>query len=162
MTKMDLEAPPLPSTEKADLNLKFKDLNGKEYLLNDFLGKTVVLNIWATWCAPCVAELPSLARLASKYSSNTKVEVICLSDESIQTIKSKETVDGIKAPIFSYEGHKLPKDFEKDGIPATFIICPEGRIAFSHVGSADWDDASVISFIDNLTRSAEQGAEANP
>ena len=161
MGKISLKAPPLPSNEKIDLNLKFKDLGNNEHSLKDFLGKTVVLNFWATWCGPCVAELPSLARLSAKYANNPKIAVLCLSDESLKTIQSKEYIEGIKAPVYSTEGFITPKVFKKGAIPATFIISPQGRIAFTHVGSAEWDDQSVISFVDNLTESTEPGAPLN-
>jgi thiol-disulfide isomerase/thioredoxin len=161
MSKISLKAPPLPSMDRADFNLKFKDLNNKEHSLKDLIGKTVVLNFWATWCVPCVAELPSLTRLSAKYRNNPNIAVICLSDESLSTIRSKEYIEGVKSPIFSSEGHKIPSMFKKSAIPATFIISADGCIVFSHIGSANWDDSSVITFIDSLTQKTEQSAAPN-
>ena len=150
--KFKLHAPPIPSLEKVELNLQFKDADNKEYNLKDFLGKTIILNFWATWCPPCVRELPSLARLSAKYRNNPNVVVICLSDESIQEILPKAYVEEMKTPIFSTEGYSVPRFYDKGSIPATFIISAEGRIALTHVGAAKWDDDSVIAFIDRLAQ----------
>jgi thiol-disulfide isomerase/thioredoxin len=117
-----------------------------------FRGRVVILNIWATSCGPCLAEMPSLGKLAAHYSTNSGVAVICLSDESAAKVFKNRLARDSEAPIFSLDGHPLPDIYQSKAIPATFVIDTHGMIINEHVGAADWSDPSVIKFIDSLTQ----------
>jgi thiol-disulfide isomerase/thioredoxin len=146
----ELPPPPLPAIRPASFQLKFKDLAGKEHSLSEYQGQNIVLNFWATWCPPCMAEMPSLVRLADQLKGKPGFAVLCLSDETAEKIRTKQNVEGLPAPVFTYDEANLPAIYKTTGIPATFIISSEGKIVFSHVGSARWDDASVLSFLSDL------------
>jgi len=116
----------------------------------DYRGRIIVLNIWATWCTPCMAELPSLGKLAAHYSTDKDVAVICLSREPADTIFKNKGARDSQAPIYSLSAHQLPDVYQTDAIPATFVIDRKGMIVAKHIGAADWSAPSVIAFIDSL------------
>ncbi|MGA9452187.1 MAG: TlpA disulfide reductase family protein [Verrucomicrobiia bacterium] len=116
----------------------------------EYRGRVVVLNVWATWCSPCMAELPNLGKLAAHYSADKDVTVICLSQESADTIFKNRGAQDSQAPIYSLSGHPLPDVYQTDAIPATFVIDKKGMIVAKYIGAADWSAPSVIAFIDSL------------
>ena len=118
----------------------------------DYRGRVVVLNVWATWCSPCMAELPSLGKLAAHYSADKNVAVICLSRESADTIFKSRGAQDSQAPIYSLSGHQLPGVYQTEVIPATFVIDRKGMIVAKHIGAADWSAPSVIALIDSLRK----------
>lgn len=137
---------PAPSYE-------FATAEGEKKSLADFSGKVVFLNIWATWCPPCVKEMPSLDRFQAKLGGQD-FEVIALSlDQSADLVKRfyeefKLTNLGI------YMGdQKAMAAFAVGGLPTTFVIGPRGNILGALAGPADWDseEAEVFAqyFIDN-------------
>ncbi len=139
----------------ADYNWSLEDLNDQPVEFSRFKGKTVFLNIWATWCGPCVGEMPSIARLAANPSLKGKnIEFVCVSvDDStgkvVQFLRDKNW------RMTVLHARSLPRVFETEGIPATFILTPEGRIAAAEVGASDWDRPKVVAFL-------EKAASANP
>jgi len=124
--------------------------NAKPLDLREYRGHVVVLNVCATWCHPCMAELASLGKLASHYADAEDVAVVCLSEEPTETVFRNSRVITSGVPVYSLNGNPLPSVYKTDGIPATFIIDKHGLIICQHVGSVDWSHPSVIMFIDSL------------
>ena len=145
-----LEAPPFPSEILADYGWTMKALDGKEFNMAETKGKVVFLNFWATWCAPCVVEMPSIQRLYDK-TKNDQVIFVCVTEEESPKVSRFIKEKGFTFPIYTMSG-KPPGVFKTRGIPATFILSPEGKVAFSHVGSAKWDDERSIEFIKGLSK----------
>jgi thiol-disulfide isomerase/thioredoxin len=145
-----LEAPPFPSDILADYNWTMKSLDGKDFNMTEARGKVVFLNFWATWCAPCVAEMPSIQRLYDKAKKD-QVIFVCVTEEESSKVIGFIKEKGFTFPIYMMSG-KPPAVFKTRGIPATFILSPEGKVAFSHVGSAKWDDERSIEFIKGLLK----------
>lgn len=134
--------------EPADFNWQLLDLDGRPVPFQQFRGKPIFLNIWATWCPPCVREMPSIARLAGRPELKG-VAFICVSaDASGNTVKSFLEGKGWPMTVLRAEG--APKVFMTDAIPATFIIAPSGNIVSSAVGAKDWDDAETVSLLREL------------
>jgi thiol-disulfide isomerase/thioredoxin len=145
-----LEAPDFPTQQPAEFDFAAVGKNATSLNFADYRGRVVVLNIWETSCMPCMAELPSFGKLAAHYSGDRDVAVICLSQESADTIFKSRGALNSQAPIFSLNGHPLPSIYKTKGIPATFVIDERGMIVFKHIGSSDWSHPSVIKFIDSL------------
>ena len=120
--------------------------------LSTMRGKVVVLNVWATWCSPCMGELPSLVKLAAHYATADDVKVVCITNESPAQILGELKSAGILAIAYSTNGARLPKVFSTNAIPATFVLSKAGEIAFQHVGAADWASAEAIKYIETLRR----------
>jgi thiol-disulfide isomerase/thioredoxin len=126
------------------------DLDDHPVPFSRFKGKTVFLNIWATWCGPCVREMPSIAELArDRHLAGKKIEFVCVStDES--TAPVRRFLQGRDWPMTFLRAERLPPVFQTDGIPATFVLTADGRIAAEQIGSADWSEPRVVSFLEKL------------
>jgi thiol-disulfide isomerase/thioredoxin len=141
------------TSQPASYDWSLFDLDDHPVQFSKFKDKTLFLNIWATWCGPCVGEMPSIARLAEHPRLQGKnIEFVCVS------------VDESGAPVRRFLGDKnwamtilrakkLPSCFYTEGIPATFLIAADGKIAASQVGAMDWSSRSVVDFIEKLAES---------
>jgi thiol-disulfide isomerase/thioredoxin len=138
-----IEPPPLP-TAAWDYQLRGEDLAGDPVDFSEFAGRVLVLNVWATWCAPCVAELPSLARLQASLTEEG-VSLACVTSEARDKVLAFVESRGLSVPV--YVVAEVPTSFSSRAIPATYVVDRSGRIAFRHVGAAAWDDPGVVEFI---------------
>ena len=123
-------------------------MDGTAYDAGQLKGRTVFLNYWATWCGPCREEMPSIQRLHAK-TRDLGVVFLLVSDEERDTISAYARRNALSVPLFRATGRQ-PAAYRTDGIPATFILSPDGRIVFSHVGAARWDDERAIAFLKGL------------
>lgn len=144
--EFDVNAPGRP----ADYNWTLKDLEGRPVKFEDFAGKAVFLNIWATWCPPCVGEMPSIARLAGDPSFQGKnIAFVCVAtDESIETVR--RFVKNKDWPMTVLQADALPGVFLTEGIPATFLIAPDGRVVATTVGGHEWDAPETVKSLQAL------------
>ncbi len=134
----------------ADFNWTLLDLDEAPVEFAKFRGRPILLNLWATWCGPCLEEMPALARLADNPRIKEKnVAVVCVStDESAEVLR--RFVQGKPWGMTILRATSIPPGFQTSGIPATFLIDPEGRVVTAQVGAARWDDPSVIAFLEKL------------
>lgn len=142
-----LAPPPLP-TGPWDYSLELEDLEGHSIASSRFRGEVLILNFWATWCAPCVAEMPGLVRLHGA-TSDLGVRMACVSREPRDVIMKFVEKRGLAAPIYRL-AQDPPDCFKTRAIPATFIIDRRGMIALRHVGAAAWDEDRVVTFVRGL------------
>jgi thiol-disulfide isomerase/thioredoxin len=148
MLESSSEVPSFPLTTLADYDWAVQSLDGHDFRMADVKGKVVFLNFWATWCSPCVAEMPSIQQLYDKLKGEGVVFVY-VSNEETSKVSRFAKEKGFTFPIFTMHGAP-PGVFKTRGIPATFILSPDGKIAFKHVGSAKWDDERSIDFMRGL------------
>ena len=130
-------------------NVIFLDKKDKKINLNEFNGNLILLNFWATWCAPCKEEMPSLDRIQiNKDLSNLKVFVINISKESINKIDSFFNDLNIKnlEPYFDAPT-TLAKTFSLRGVPTSILIDKEGKEFARIIGSIDFDDKNFIGWL---------------
>ncbi len=142
-----LSPPPLPVSQW-DYQLHARDLDGHEVDSARFKGRVLVLNVWATWCAPCVAEMPSLGRLASA-TADVDVSLACLTKEPAQKVRDFLAKRDFSVPVYLADGD-IPACFQTRAIPATFVVDRSGWISLRHLGAAAWDDDAVIRFVRTL------------
>ena len=146
-------------TGPADFRWTLQDSEGGPVDFAKFRGKPVVLNLWATWCPPCVEEMPTLSRLAEHPALKAKgVEVVCVStDESADALRG--FLKGKDWRMTILRATDIPPVFRTEGIPATFVIDPGGSVVASQVGSARWDDPSVVAFLEKVAGSKPKSSE---
>ena len=142
-------APSGPGTS-VDFAWSLRDLDGKPVAFSQYRGKAIFLNIWATWCPPCVGEMPSIARLAANPKLKDVVFLCASVDDSPEPVKA--FLRDKNWPMTIVHAGDVPPVFKTEGIPATFLIGPDGKIASSEVGSADWDSPEVADFLIKLAR----------
>jgi thiol-disulfide isomerase/thioredoxin len=147
-----LPAPPYPAAAPtaaaSEFALGLETRDGTPFDVGSLRGKTVFVNYWATWCGPCRAEMPSIQRLYDR-SRDLGIVFLVVSDEKPERIAEYQKKNALTMPIYR-STRARPAAFETDGIPATFILAPDGRIAFRHVGAARWDDESTLAFLKGL------------
>jgi thiol-disulfide isomerase/thioredoxin len=152
------------TNEPAEYGWTLEDLNGQPVRFTRFEGKAVFLNIWATWCRPCVGEMPSIAKLAANPRFKGKnIEFVCVSvDDSAETVRHYVAKDKKNWPMTVLHAQSLPRVFQTEGIPATFVISPDGRIVAAEVGASDWDRPEVVSFLEKTAGAAKQPSANRP
>lgn len=145
--------PPEPVTDTP-----FFNGDGEEVRLSDYRGSSLVVNFWATWCAPCVAEMPALDRMKA-----------LLADSGIDVLAIDEDRNGEKMVTQFYETNKienldilidrkmaLVKSADIRGLPTTLLIDAEGHEVAMVVGEAEWDSPETISFVKACLLSEDQ------
>jgi thiol-disulfide isomerase/thioredoxin len=145
-----------PSTEMedtADANYNFVLLNeeGKEVDFAEFKGKTVFLNLWATWCPPCVAEMPDINDLYNELEPNENVSFVMLSfDKSFQKAIDFKKKKNFDFPVYTL-ATPLPGAYESGAIPTTFILSPSGEIVMRKEGMAKYNTKKFRKFIAEIS-----------
>jgi len=131
-----------------DYNWKLKDKSGTIFNFEKTKEKVVLVNFWATWCPPCIAEMPSLQKLYNDYNNN--IEFVFISNESFETINSFLEKNNYTFKVYN-EASKSDF-FNVRGIPRTFLIDKHGKIVIDKTGAANWNSKSVRNTIDNLLK----------
>lgn len=129
----------------------FEDSAGKTLFLHDFKGKPVLINLWATWCAPCVAEMPSLAKLQEEYAAKGLVVLALSEDDSIDYPLGFYKMKNITSlPTYFDKGHAVWLAIEARGVPTTILVTPEGNMVERIEGPVDWTSPQVKRMIDQI------------
>lgn len=140
------------SREKmADYNWQFMDDNGQPFDLNSAKGKVLFLNFWATWCPPCIAEMPSMQELYNNYKDNPDVVFVFATTDPKSTVDAFMQKNSYTLPSH-YVQSAAPEQLASRSIPTTFLIGRNGEIAIRKVGSANWNSNSVHQAIDELLK----------
>ena len=130
--------------------LQFSDLENNIFSIQNFKGKNLFINYWATWCNPCLAEMPYMAELYEKYKDEEDIIFLYLSREKLETIKNYIPKDESLQQLPIYKIVTDDEFFATSGIPTTFIVNSDGEVIVKDLGTAFWNDESVFKFIDNL------------
>lgn len=132
----------------------FQDQTGQTLNLKDFRGQYVLLNLWATWCASCVSEMPSLDALQRRFGAS-RLTVIALSVDrnglpAVQSFYRRHGITGL-VPYLDAESLSI-NALDAHFLPTTLLIDPKGREIGRIKGSVDWSEESVVIFIDEHTQ----------
>ena len=150
MKQLVVETPPSPAPDAP-----FTDAAGKTHTLAEFKGKVVVLNLWATWCGPCVAEMPTLAKL-SAASAGQPVVVVPVSLDAVDDRANAEAFIAKRPPLTFYAEPKyaLAYAFKPpvQGLPTTLLIDPSGQVRARVAGGADWSGPDAQKVIQALEK----------
>jgi len=125
-----------------------RTFEGEKVELADYKGKVVFLNLWATWCPPCVMEMPSIQNLYNSLKDED-IAFLIISKEEKETVQKFVEEKEFNFPVYLSKG-KIPATIRSRSIPATIILDREGVIVFKHIGSAKWDDESCSGFLRSL------------
>lgn len=131
---------------KADYNLKLIDDQGNIKSLEDFRGKVIFFNLWATWCPPCLAEMPGIAKLHEELKDEVVFVMLSLDQDFNTAIDFNHRKD-FKLPIYA-PGSSLPQQFQSSTtIPTTYVIDAKGNLIFTHEGMANYSTEEFKEFL---------------
>ena len=129
-----------------------KDVHGKTYTETDFSGKVSVINFWASWCPPCVEEIPSLNRLRKKMQGKPFQLISINYAESAQSIKRFMKKVAVDFPVLIDPDGKTTRSWRVVAFPSTFVIGPDGKIKYGVNAAIHWDTPEVITQIEGLMK----------
>lgn len=127
----------------------FRTPEGDDVKLADFKGDVVFLNMWATWCPPCVAEMPAIQNLYDNYGD--RVEFLLVSNEKPSVVSAFMEKKGYDMPVY-INRYSPPEVFTATTIPTTFILSKQGTVAMEKEGAARWNSKKVRTLLDNLLK----------
>lgn len=144
----------LVETEPTDLpDTVFLDADGAELRLADYQGTALLVNFWATWCAPCREEMPSLDELQDEFGGDDfQVLTIATGRNTRDAIDKFFAENGIEhLPVLTDAKQKLSRDMGVMGLPVTVLVSPEGQEVARLLGDADWASDAAKQVVRELT-----------
>ena len=130
-----------PTANAVDFELL--DLDGNRHRLSEFLGKWVVINFWATWCGPCLKEIPELIAFQSRHESEVVVLGVNFEDRPVSDVKEFVASFGINYLVLRTGGEPLTPFEPLKGLPSTFLVSPEAEyldVVLGAVTAAELED----------------------
>ncbi len=131
---------------------ELKDMQGRLVNLDEYRGRVTLVNFWATWCPPCVEEMPSLNRLAQRYGEQEFAVVSIDFRESKETVAEFGKKISIDFPVLLDSDGKVSMAWKVFGLPSSFIVDRQGRIRYSVNRAIDWDAPEVQRKVDSLLK----------
>ncbi len=168
ISQTPLQLPELQTDSGVDLYLKpyrgkvqpmpiaLPDVNGKAYTLADYHGRVTVVNFWASWCPPCVEEIPSLNRLREKMRDLPFTLISVNYAETPQTIQTFMQRVFVDFPVLMDEDGHVAAQWKVFAFPSTFVIDPQGRMAYGVNAGIEWDTVEVIDALEHLLKKPKQ------
>ena len=143
--------------------LELRDLSGRAHRLADYRGKVVLVNFWATWCAPCRDEMPSIQRLRQSLDGRPFAVLAVNLAEPVSRIEKFLAQTPLDFPILLDADTSAAKAWKARFLPASYLVDTEGRVRYAHYGELDWAGpearAKVLELLANSPRNAPDRAE---
>lgn len=131
---------------KADFSMNLINSKGERVAMEELRGKVIFLNIWATWCPPCVAEMPGINKLYKDVDKD-KVAFIMLSvDQDFQKALDFNSRKGYDFEVYAPAGG-LPSLYQSSSIPTTYVIDANGKLVLTHTGMGDYNTKKFREFL---------------
>ena len=128
------------------------DTDGNTHRLSDYRGKTVIINFWTTWCPPCREEIPSMNR-AYEVLADENVEILAINmGEDEDTIFIFTADYPADFPLLLDREGAVIAEWPVKGLPTTYVVAPDGSIAYRAIGGREWDDPAFLEQIRALGR----------
>lgn len=135
---------------QAEFNMPLLTIEGDRTNLNKFEGKTIFLNFWATWCPPCIAEMPNIQKLYNDFKDNEDIVFVMLSLDSDHE-KARAFIErkGFTMPVYFLVGRQ-PGVYNSTVVPTTYVISPDGFIVTEKRGMANYNTAAFREFLNSM------------
>lgn len=130
-------------------NWKLKGVNTEDVNLKELENKVVFVSFWATWCAPCIAEMPGMYKLYEDYKS--KVTFLFVTNENWNVVSKFYQKKGYDFPTYN-QINNSPKELESSSIPATFILDKDKKIVVEKRGPANWNSSTTREILNKLLK----------
>lgn len=150
---MDAEPNDVAVIKSFDYDFRIQDMNGKVIDFNTFKGKTIFINIWATWCGPCRVEMPSIQKLYDRVNHEEIIFVMLSVDDPKNKSKILKFISDRELTLPVYQpASPLPGELDVPSIPTTLVIDPNGKIVSKKVGAANFDTDKFEKFLTELKK----------
>lgn len=145
------------TNENFSYNFTIKTINGESVPIEELKGKVIFLNLWATWCGPCRAEMPAIESLYKGIAHENLAFVMLSIDRKNDEAKVKNyvTTKGFTFPVYLVQSpfpNNLPEVLQVPSIPTTFVINKKGEIVYKNVGTANYDTKKFRNFLQELLK----------
>lgn len=148
--KMEKELAALPAPNLS--GVIFRDVTGKEVDLGHLKGKVVFLNFWATWCPPCLAELPSIQEAWKTFKGDSDfVFILVDADGTLPATQKFMKKKGYDFPLYS-AASSVPENLFSGALPTTIVFDKQGRISYQESGAANYASQRFIDFMKKLKK----------
>ena len=161
-TSIALAAEPMEPMHNRPVAKAFslEDVNGNNVALEDYKGKFVLLNFWATWCAPCRKEMPSMSNLHDELNGRGLEVVGVHVGPSLAGVKKFLKNVPVNFTILIDKNMQL-NNWDVRGLPTTYLINPDGRLVYEAVGEREWSSPEMVSFLKGEIKSYERLADGD-
>lgn len=137
------------------VDFTLQSIDGKTVTLSKLRGKVVLVNFWATWCKPCIVEMPSMQKAYLLLKKNN-IEILAVSidtnEKEIKEFLDNQLQTHLKFPIFFDKGKAVSSQFGTFQVPETFIIDKTGRITDKVIGIREWDESITLNYLKLLSK----------
>ena len=135
---------------KATFEMQLENSKGEPVSMEEFRGKVIFFNVWATWCPPCIEEMPTIQNLYEEVGEDPQIAFLMLSmDQDFEKAIAYREKYGYDFEIYRLTG-AMPAMYSTKLIPTTFVIDPEGFVVLQHDGVGQFDTEEFQSFIEGL------------
>lgn len=128
-------------------NWELAKLTGERINFEAFQDKVIVVNFWATWCPPCIAEMPGFQKLYDEYGD--RVSFLFVANDEKDKVQKFIEKKGYTFPVY-FQVSNAPQQMQSSSLPTTYFLDTEGKIHVYQVGAADWNSKKVKEVLDNL------------
>ncbi|MEN8204476.1 MAG: TlpA disulfide reductase family protein [Pseudomonadota bacterium] len=146
---------PIPGNVMAP-DFTLQDTNGKTHRLSDYRGRPVIINFWTTWCPPCREELPSMNRAWHLIEEEGIAMLAINMGEDEDTIFIFSADYPTDFPVLMDQSGEVIEQWPVKGLPTTYVIAPDGTIAYRAIGSREWDAAALLDVIRQLKEQRQE------
>lgn len=141
-----------PMLSNADYRFALKTAGGQTVSLEDYRGDVVFVNVWASWCPPCVAEMPTIETLYDNISGQDNISFLLLAMDEDQQ-KAVDFMEGKEFPMpYFFPASSLPNEFRSQYLPTTYVLSKEGKIVYKKEGIADYSSNNFARWMIGLAQ----------
>ena len=139
-----------PATASSRVDLLLPDLDGHDRRLDEYRGKVVLVNFWASWCTPCIEEMPSLQRLVELMRGKRFAVLGVNVDEGERRVKTMVQRLGIGFPVLLDKDSAVFRRWGATVLPTTYVLDGEGVVRFAGRGPLEWDAPDIVEALERL------------
>ncbi len=148
-------------SEDNRLDFSLADFRDKEHSLADYRGKVVLINFWASWCPPCIYEMPELTRLKQQMAGKP-FEIIAINvGEKKYRVRKFTKLVNFELQVLLDTSNKTFKDWDVETLPTSFLVGADGRVRHKIRGNPGWEQQETISLIEQLIAETAMPAALN-
>ena len=134
------------ASPKADFSMSLINSKGEKVAMEELRGKVIFMNVWATWCPPCVAEMPGINKLYKEVDKDEVAFVMLSVDQDFQKAIDFNERKGYDFDTYSPNG-PIPQMYSSQSIPTTYVIDARGNLVLTHMGMGDYDTKAFKEFL---------------